>query len=517
MPNRRRCSLQQQLVEGQLSWPALCGMDTIPIPTFAPCVAACAAATVAACWGSGLNLLAVFGGGGDRRAVLGQMLRRWGLADDERALGATQVFYGPIIHSRAIDRLEVLPVGLLGVDPAGTVCFLLDTSAFGPSSTAWLDPLRRCSGLLLTELGHRMLLPGFVDAHAHAPQHAFTGTALDLPLLQWLERYTFPTEARFRDLEYAREVYGRAVRAHLKHGTTTVSYFATIHKEACNVLVDICRELGQRAFVPTPTRRQDSPGSLALLTKTLPVVPPARYAKQSNQTGWSRWGKSTWTATRHQTTWKPRRSPYLMCVPYLVHILPPLHSRLNSLADAVAQTREFVGGVLALRDPLITPVITPRFVPSCTSELMRGLAQLSEEYCLPIQSHLSESIAECDWVHSLHPESSSYSEVYDTHGLYTNRTYMAHCIHCGTTERSVLFVFLFLTEGRGLPAQSPDISPVYCQGLDAGQGRRCRALPELKLHAVLRCLQCTYLLTQFVYQCTMCLKNAGLPGGEGRC
>lgn len=57
-----------------------------------------------------------------------------------------------------------------------------------------------------------------------------------------------------------------------------------------------------------------------------------------------------------------------------------------------------------LDDPLITPVVTPRFVPSCTAELMAFLGEISQRYDVPVQSHLSESLAELDWVKELHPE-----------------------------------------------------------------------------------------------------------------
>jgi cytosine/adenosine deaminase-related metal-dependent hydrolase len=73
------------------------------------------------------------------------------------------------------------------------------------------------------------------------------------------------THSRFADLDHARDVYTRAVKAHLKHGTTTVSYFATIHKEACDVLVDICRELGQRAFVGKVLKHLSRPPVACLL------------------------------------------------------------------------------------------------------------------------------------------------------------------------------------------------------------------------------------------------------------
>ena len=57
-----------------------------------------------------------------------------------------------------------------------------------------------------------------------------------------------------------------------------------------------------------------------------------------------------------------------------------------------------------LDDPLITPVVTPRFVPTCSAELMAHLGEVSKKYNVPVQSHLSESLAEMEWVKQLHPE-----------------------------------------------------------------------------------------------------------------
>ena len=76
---------------------------------------------------------------------------------------------------------------------------------------------------------------------------------------------------------------------------------------------------------------------------------------------------------------------------------------------------------------------------------MRGLASIADEHQLPLQSHLSENLAECEWVRSLHPDCESYSDVYDKHGLYTPRSYMAHCVHCARAERD-----LVLRKGVGI-------------------------------------------------------------------
>uniref|UniRef100_A0A8C5TY73 Guanine deaminase n=1 Tax=Malurus cyaneus samueli TaxID=2593467 RepID=A0A8C5TY73_9PASS len=92
-------------------------------------------------------------------------------------------------------------------------------------------------------------MPGLVDTHIHAPQYSFTGTRVDLPLLQWLTSYTFPTEAKFQDNGFAEEVYTRVVRRTLKNGTTTACYFATIHTDSSLILAEIADKFGQRAFV----------------------------------------------------------------------------------------------------------------------------------------------------------------------------------------------------------------------------------------------------------------------------
>ena len=66
-------------------------------------------------------------------------------------------------------------------------------------------------------------------------------------------------------------------------------------------------------------------------------------------------------------------------------------------------------------------VVTPRFVPTCSSTLMRGLAALAARHNALIQSHVAENRNEIAWVRSLHADCASYTDVYDKHGLLTNR------------------------------------------------------------------------------------------------
>lgn len=79
-----------------------------------------------------------------------------------------------------------------------------------------------------------------------------------------------------------------------------------------------------------------------------------------------------------------------------------------------------------------SPILTPRFIPSCSDELMRGLAQLQQETGLPVQSHLSENLSEVDWVKELCPNADGYADAYHQFSMFGGEgcpTIMAHCVH----------------------------------------------------------------------------------------
>ena len=80
-------------------------------------------------------------------------------------------------------------------------------------------------------------------------------------------------------------------------------------------------------------------------------------------------------------------------------------------------------------DALVRPIITPRFIPSCTPEMLRVCGQLVAKYQLPVQSHLSENKDEIAWVKTLEPDSTCYGDAYDRYGLFGQMpTVMAHCV-----------------------------------------------------------------------------------------
>lgn len=95
----------------------------------------------------------------------------------------------------------------------------------------------------------RLIIPGMTDLHLHASQYGYCGTAMDVELLQWLERYTYPEEARYADPAYARSAYRRFVED-LRHTTTTRScIFATVHTDGTLELMRLMEEAGLPAFV----------------------------------------------------------------------------------------------------------------------------------------------------------------------------------------------------------------------------------------------------------------------------
>ena len=93
------------------------------------------------------------------------------------------------------------------------------------------------------DMGDRLIIPGFTDLHLHAPQYAYRGTGMDLELLDWLNTITFPQEAKYADLYYAKKAYSIFVDD-LKHSfTTRACIFATLHRPATELLMDMLDEI----------------------------------------------------------------------------------------------------------------------------------------------------------------------------------------------------------------------------------------------------------------------------------
>jgi guanine deaminase len=107
----------------------------------------------------------------------------------------------------------------------------------------------------------RLLMPGFIDTHVHAPQLdviASHGTGL----LDWLETYTFPAERRFADPAAAHDGAARFLGALLAHGTTAAQVFATVHAVSAEALFDAAAARGMRLLTGKVLMDRHAPDGL---------------------------------------------------------------------------------------------------------------------------------------------------------------------------------------------------------------------------------------------------------------
>ncbi|MDO6544031.1 guanine deaminase [Photobacterium sanguinicancri] len=91
----------------------------------------------------------------------------------------------------------------------------------------------------------KIVMPGFVDTHIHYPQAEMVG-AYGEQLLEWLNNYTFPTEARYKDKDYSREMSTFFIKQLLRNGTTTALVFGTVHPESVDALFEEAEKINMR-------------------------------------------------------------------------------------------------------------------------------------------------------------------------------------------------------------------------------------------------------------------------------
>lgn len=150
------------------------------------------------------------------------------------------LFLGQIVHCKSFSELEIITNGFIAVQNGK----IIDVGTKENLPTEYLQKFP------VTELSAtQFLLPGFIDCHIHAPQYPNLGLGLDLPLLDWLNKYTFPLESKFNDVNFAKLVYHTVVKRTLASGTTLATYFATNHKDSSLILAQEAVQQGQRAFV----------------------------------------------------------------------------------------------------------------------------------------------------------------------------------------------------------------------------------------------------------------------------
>ena len=268
------------------------------------------------------------------------------------------ILYGDICHSPQPDRIRVEDNSYLIVEN-------------GTCKGVFRQIPESYEGLRVLDFRGSLILPGMTDLHLHAPQYTFRGLGMDMELLDWLNTYTFPEEAKYRDLEYAKAAYAIFTEGMQKSFTTRACVFATVHAPATELLMDMLEKSGLITLV----------------------------------------GKVNMDRN---------------CPDYLVE--KSADASLRDTEDWILRTRE--------RYSRTKPILTPRFIPTCSDELMHGLRKLLLRFDLPVQSHLSENYGEISWVRELCPEAEFYGDAYDRFGLFggDHRCVMAHCVHSSEPE-----------------------------------------------------------------------------------
>ena len=274
------------------------------------------------------------------------------------------------------------------------------------------------AGLPLRDYGDALIFPGMVDLHIHAPQYAFRGMCMDLELMDWLNRYTFPEEEKYEDPVYAEKAYGLFVDAMKKGATTRACIFATRHRPATELLMKLMEESGLISYVGKVNMDREASEAL---------TEPSAAMSAFTTFGW-----------------------------------------INAVKDRFHRTH---------------PILTPRFIPCCTDELMQELREIQMAYGIPVQSHLSESKGEIDFVKYLRPHNPFYGDSYNAYDLFGKneaistdvKTVMAHCVWSTEAEvelmrKNGVYVAHCPASNMNLTSGIAPIRKYLTQGLHVGLG-----------------------------------------------
>ena len=217
----------------------------------------------------------------------------------------------------------------------------------------------------------KIIVPGFIDCHVHFPQLDIIASYGE-QLLDWLNRYAYPAEARFADEAYAREIANAFLNELLRNGTTTALVFGTVHAHSADAILEAAESRGMRLIAGKVLMDINCPDEL-------------------------------------QDTAE------------------------SAYADSKALIERWHGkGRLGY-------AITPRFALTSSEEQLAAAGRLASEYPdVWIHTHLAENKAEVEEIARQFPQSRSYLDVYDQHGLLRERAVFAHCLHMDDDDRSCM-------------------------------------------------------------------------------
>ena len=219
-----------------------------------------------------------------------------------------------------------------------------------------------------------IMIPAFSDLHIHASQYVERGVGMDSLLFDWLNNYTFPQEAGFKDVEYARKIYPQLIRDLLRNGTFHAAFFTTIHYDSCDLFFKMLGESGMYAYSGKINMDSNSPDY---------------YVEDTKQ--------------------------------------------------SIIDTERFIDEHLNVY-PKVKPIVIPRFAPTCSDELLKGLGKIVKKYNVGLHTHLVESKAEAAWSKELFPQYLSDGDIYEQTGLMESDgpKIFAHVIFPSEVEENLL-------------------------------------------------------------------------------
>ena len=251
-----------------------------------------------------------------------------------------ELYHGDIVYSENSEKLNVFEDSYLAVEN-------------GKVEGIYKEIPERFNSIPVTDHGRGLIIPAFSDLHVHASQYIQRGIGMDLLLNDWLNTYTFPQESHFADPEYAEPIYEAYVNDMIRNGTFHASIFATIHRDATNILFRKLEEKGLWAYVGKVNMDFQSPEYLCETTE-------------------------------------------------------------ESLRETETFLEEHSGS------GRVKPILTPRFAPTCSRELIWGLGKLGKKYSVGVQTHVVESRWEAGESLRLFPDCASDSQIYEKAGLLGN-------------------------------------------------------------------------------------------------
>lgn len=114
---------------------------------------------------------------------------------------------GNIIYTKVFGKYEVVNNGIIVIEDEKV------KGVYNELPVKYKD-------INIKDYGDKLIIPGFIDLHLHAPQFPNMGLGLDKELMPWLNKYTFPEEAKYNDLQYAENVYKKLIKKIWSVGTT---------------------------------------------------------------------------------------------------------------------------------------------------------------------------------------------------------------------------------------------------------------------------------------------------------